>query len=79
MLPLLHLNFPSLLSTQPSNPGGMDSPGHMEAMEAMEATEAMEVTPATIMVSIPAMDLTLIFQDFRFPKLHPRRMFEIFQ
>ena len=85
-LQLLHLNFPSLLSThrtmgwQPTNPGGTDSPGPMEAM-AMEAMEVMEVTPAkaTILVTIPAMDLTLIIQDCRLPKLHPRKMSDIFQ
>ena len=85
-LQLHHLNFPSLLSThltmgcQPTNPGGTDSPGPMEAM-AMEAMEVMEVTPAkaTILVSIPVLDLTLIIPDCRLPKLHRRKMSDIFQ
>ena len=87
LLLLLHLNFPSLLSThrtmgwQPTNPGGTDSLGPMEVMVVMEVMEVMEVTPAkaTILVTIPAMDLTLIIQDCRLPKLHPRKMSDIFQ
>ena len=86
-LQLLHLNFPSLLSThrtmgwQPTNPGGTDSLGPMEVMEVIVVMEVMEVTPgkATILVTIPAMDLTLIIQDCRLPKLHRRKMSDIFQ
>ena len=80
-LQLHHLNVPSLHSThrtmgwQPTNPGGTDSPGPMEAMEVMEVTPAK----ATILVSILAMDLTLIIPDCRLPKLHHRKMSEIFQ
>ena len=80
-LQLHHLNFPSLLSTHPTmgwhptNPGGTDSLGPMEVMEVMEVTPAK----ATILVTIPAMDLTLIIQDFRLPKLHRSEMSDIFQ
>ena len=77
---LHHLNVPSLHSThltmgwQPTNPGGTeDSHGPMGAMEVMEVTPAK----ATILVSIPALDLTLIIQDCRLPKLHHRKMSEI--
>ena len=76
-----HLNFPSRSSHltkgwQPTNPGATeDSHGPMVAMEVMEVTPAT----ATIMVSIPAMDSTLIIRDCRLTKLDHRKMSETFE
>ena len=86
-LQLHNLNFPSLLSShltkgwQPTDPGDTNSPGPMEVTEVTEVTEATEDTPAMgiTLVSIPAMDLTLIMPDCRLLNLHRRKMFEIFQ